>query len=93
MMPASELVADAAIDLAADLAADPVAEPLRQPGGEPSVRLYEAILHLRRLGHHIYRHAGDRCHHVMDGVMISDAALVEAALTGFRRRSRRRDLS
>ncbi len=64
----------------------PGAGPARLPGGEPPVRLYEAILHLRRLGHQVRRHGGGL--HTLDGTVVSDAALLEFAMTRFRRAAR-----
>lgn len=62
----------------------------RAATGEPQ-RLYEAILHLRKLGHDV-RRAGQgsnrRHRHVLDGAEVSDAALLEIAMTRFRRAAR-----
>ena len=55
--------------------------------GEPATRLYEAILHLRRLGHQVRRHGGGRLH-VLDGTVVSEATLLEIAMTRFRRAPR-----
>jgi hypothetical protein len=67
-------------------AREAITAPLREPGGEPSVRLYEAILHLRRLGHQVCRHGGRL--HSLDGRPVSDAALLAFAMTRFRRAAR-----
>jgi hypothetical protein len=58
----------------------------RTQTGEPTPRLYEAILHLRRLGHQVCRH--DDGLHALDGAVVSDATLLEAAMTRFRRPTR-----
>lgn len=60
----------------------------RGHGGEPPTRLYEAILHLRRLGHQVRRHDGGGHRHVLDGAVVSDAVLLETAMTRFRRAAR-----
>ncbi|WP_042446732.1 hypothetical protein [Azospirillum sp. B510] len=51
-------------------------------------RLYEAILHLRRLGHRVEKCEGRRGRHRLDGAEIADAALVELAMTRVRRAAR-----
>jgi hypothetical protein len=56
--------------------------------GEPPQRLYEAILHLRKLGHDVRRADHGRRRHVLDGAEVSDAALLEIAMTRFRRAAR-----
>lgn len=60
----------------------------RGHGGEPPTRLYEAILHLRKLGHQVCRHGGGGRQHVLDGAVVSDAVLLETAMTRFRRLAR-----
>ncbi len=63
----------------------------RASTGEPA-RLYEAILHLRRLGHQVRRHPGPHekgaARHLLDGAPVSDAVLLELAMTRFRRAAR-----
>ncbi|MBK1839515.1 hypothetical protein JHL17_19060 [Azospirillum sp. YIM B02556] len=55
---------------------------------EPATRLYEAILHLRRLGHRVEKCEGRRGRHRLDGAEIADAALLELAMTRVRRAAR-----
>ncbi|MBF5095368.1 hypothetical protein F1643_13860 [Azospirillum sp. INR13] len=56
-----------------------------RPAAEPATRLYEAILHLRRLGHRVEKCEGRRGRHRLDGAEIADAALLELAMTRVRR--------
>ncbi|MGF7174095.1 hypothetical protein [Azospirillum doebereinerae] len=56
--------------------------------GEPPARLYEAILHLRRLGHQVRKHENGARQHVLDGAVVSEAMLMELAMTRFRRTAR-----
>lgn len=55
-----------------------------RPANEPATRLYEAILHLRRLGHRVEKCEGRRGRHRLDGAEITDAALLELAMTRVR---------
>ncbi|WP_434624693.1 hypothetical protein [Azospirillum sp. B2RO_4] len=59
-----------------------------RPTNEPAARLYEAILHLRRLGHRVEKCEGRRGRHRLDGAEITDAALLELAMTRVRRAAR-----
>lgn len=59
-----------------------------RPTAEPATRLYEAILHLRRLGHRVEKCEGRRGRHRLDGAEIADAALLELAMTRVRRAAR-----
>lgn len=59
-----------------------------RPTVEPPPRLYEAILHLRRLGHRVEKCEGRRGRHRLDGAEIADAALLELAMTRVRRAAR-----
>ncbi|MBP2303375.1 hypothetical protein [Azospirillum picis] len=59
-----------------------------RPAMEPATRLYEAILHLRRLGHRVEKCQGRRRRHRLDGAEITDAALLELAMTRVRRAAR-----
>ncbi|MBY6263822.1 hypothetical protein EI613_18145 [Azospirillum sp. 412522] len=59
-----------------------------RPTNEPALRLYEAILHLRRLGHRVEKCEGRRGRHRLDGAEIADAALLELAMTRVRRGAR-----
>ncbi len=59
-----------------------------RPTNEPATRLYEAILHLRRLGHRVEKCEGRRGRHRLDGAEITDAALLELAMTRVRRAAR-----
>ncbi|ANC92842.1 hypothetical protein A6A40_13690 [Azospirillum humicireducens] len=59
-----------------------------RPTNEPATRLYEAILHLRRLGHRVEKCEGRRGRHRLDGAEIADAALLELAMTRVRRAAR-----
>jgi hypothetical protein len=59
-----------------------------RPANEPAARLYEAILHLRRLGHRVEKCEGRRGRHRLDGAEITDAALLELAMTRVRRAAR-----
>lgn len=59
-----------------------------RPTIEPATRLYEAILHLRRLGHRVEKCEGRRGRHRLDGAEIADAALLELAMTRVRRAAR-----
>ena len=59
-----------------------------RPSAEPPTRLYEAILHLRRLGHRVEKCEGRRGRHRLDGAEITDAALLELAMTRVRRTAR-----
>ena len=59
-----------------------------RPANEPPSRLYEAILHLRRLGHRVEKCEGRRGRHRLDGAEITDAALLELAMTRIRRTAR-----
>ncbi|MBP2228434.1 hypothetical protein J2847_001725 [Azospirillum agricola] len=64
----------------------------RRTLAEEPARLYEAILHLRRLGHQVRRHPGPHekgaARHLLDGAPVSDSALLELAMTRFRRAAR-----
>ncbi|PWC81373.1 hypothetical protein TSH100_27215 [Azospirillum sp. TSH100] len=62
--------------------------PSARPTAEPPTRLYEAILHLRRLGHRVEKCEGRRGRHRLDGAEITDAALLELAMTRIRRAAR-----
>jgi len=61
---------------------------MARPSAEPPTRLYEAILHLRRLGHRVEKCEGRRGRHRLDGAEITDAALLELAMTRVRRTAR-----
>ena len=50
----------------------------------PPARLYEAILHLRRLGHAVSCHSQRRRLHRLDGAILTEDALLERAMRAFR---------
>lgn len=50
----------------------------------PPARLYEAILHLRRLGHVVNCHDRRRRLHRLDDAILTEDALLERAMGAFR---------
>lgn len=50
----------------------------------PPARLYEAVLHLRKLGHDVRCHDRRRRLHWLDDAVLSEAALLERAMCSFR---------
>lgn len=50
----------------------------------PPARLYEAILHLRRLGHAVSSHDRRRRLHRVDDAILTEEALLERAMRAFR---------
>ncbi|HYG90183.1 MAG TPA: hypothetical protein VD978_28455 [Azospirillum sp.] len=52
----------------------------------PPARLYEAILHLRQLGHVVSCHNRRRRLHRLDDAILTEDALMERAMGAFRRK-------
>jgi hypothetical protein len=56
----------------------------RRPTAYPPARLYEAILHLRRLGHRVSCHDRRQGLHRLDDAILTDEALLVRATDAFR---------
>ncbi|WP_431858243.1 hypothetical protein [Azospirillum sp.] len=50
----------------------------------PPARLYEAVLHLRKLGHEVRCHDRRRRLHWLDDTVLTEDALLERAMSSFR---------